>query len=142
MLRDLTSSSLDNQLLGVQQNFIASDSVFGAIAGSRTALREINQMAVQQMPDENTGVELEAIKLVLKDIGFEAPRAAFLAERSRIDQGTMLGHDWTHLESFAHMEAQGRLFQQLLAFLNGQYIVEQIYSIIGFDDLNSEGDME
>ncbi|MGU3399961.1 hypothetical protein ACLBWS_09495 [Brucellaceae bacterium D45D] len=137
-LRDLTSPSLDSELSSVQQRFIASDSVFGCIAGSRAALREINQMAAQRKPVENGLVELEAIKLVLTEIGFDAPRAAFLAERSRIDQGEMLGHNWTLLESFAQMEAQGRLFQQLLAFLNGQYIVEQIPIIIGFDDLNKE----
>ncbi|MEJ5023030.1 hypothetical protein WH297_25380 [Ochrobactrum vermis] len=137
-LRDLTSPSLDNELRRVQHRFIASDSVLGSIAGSRAALREINQMAAQRTPVENGLVELEAIKLVLTEIGFDAPRAAFLAERSRIDQGGMLGHNWTLLESFAHMEAQGRVFQQLLAFLNGQYIVEQIPTIIGFEDLNKE----
>ncbi|WP_343314994.1 hypothetical protein AAIB41_15890 [Brucella sp. BE17] len=136
VLRDLASSSLDDGLRSVQQQFIASESVFGSIAASRTALREINQIAALRMGGENAKVELDAIKLVLTDIGFDAPRAAFLADRSRIDHGAMLAHNWTALENFAHMEAHGRLFQQLLAFLNGQYIIEYSPALIGFDDLD------
>lgn len=135
-LRDLASCSFDKELGEVRRRFTASESVFGSIAASRTALREIDDMAAAGTTGENGGPVLDAVKLVLTHIGFDAPRAAFLANLSQIGHGSMLGANWTALESFTQMEAQGRLFQQLLAFLNGQYIVEKMPVIISFDDLD------
>lgn len=136
-LRDLVSCSFDKELGEVRRRFTASESVFGSIAASRTALREIDQMAVAGTAGEDGGPVLDAVKLVLTHIGFDTPRAAFLANLSQIGHGSMLGANWTALESFARMETQGRTFQRLLAFLNGQYIVEKMPVIISFDDLEA-----
>jgi hypothetical protein len=134
-LRDLAPPYWDAGLQKVHAQLLESDSVFGAIAGSRLALREIRAMATPTA-DAESAPTLQAVKLVLTRIGFDAPRAEFLANLSEIAQGSMLGAGWTALESFERMEAQGRAFQQLLAFLNGRYHVAQTPVVIGFEDVD------
>ncbi|WP_157895514.1 hypothetical protein, partial [Rhizobium sp. LCM 4573] len=126
--------SFDGKLRDVHERFLASRSVFASIAGSNAALKDIRQISLAATGKES-GPSLEMVRLTLTDIGFDVPRAAFLADLSQLSQSTlMLGANWTALESFTRMEAQGRAFQRLLAFLNGQYVVAATPDIVGFDD--------
>lgn len=120
----------------VRRLLLESGSVFGAIATSRTALREIREISGMALDgEENGGISLEAVKLVLEHIGFSAPQALFLADLSQARPRTILEAGWTALEDFAEMQAKGRVFQRILAFMNGQYVVEVPPLLIGFDDL-------
>ncbi|KKX26161.1 hypothetical protein [Rhizobium sp. LC145] len=133
-IRDLAAYSFDGKLRDVHDRFLASRSVFASIAGSNAALKDIRQISLAASGEE-PGPSLEMMRLTLTDVGFDAPRAAFLADLSQLSQNAlMLGANWTALESFTRMEAQGRAFQRLLAFLNGQYVVAATPDIVGFDD--------
>jgi hypothetical protein len=133
-IRDLAAWSFDGKLRDVHDRFLASPSVFASIAGSRAALKDIRQIS-RAASGEETGPMLEMTRLTLTDVGFDAPRAAFLADLSQLGPNAMmLGANWTALESFTGMEAQGRAFQRLRAFLNGQYILAETLETIGFDD--------
>lgn len=133
-IRDLAPPYLSADLCRMHKRFVTSEGVLGSIAASRTALREIRQMAAATGEAESKP-SLEAAKIVLTHIGFDAPRSAFLAGISQIGHGSMLGRGWTLLEDFVGMEARGRAFQSLLAFLNGQYHVAPNPIVIGFGDL-------
>jgi len=130
-VRDLAAFSFDPELRVIHSRFVSSSSVLSAIATSRAALRELRQAAPDGGPSTTT---LEATRLMLTHIGFDAPRAAFLADLSQIGGNMMMSGNWTALESFELMEAQGRTFQRLLAFLNGQYVVTAMPEIVSFDD--------
>lgn len=133
-VRDLAAYSFDSKLCDVHGRFLASRSVFASIAGSSAALKDIRQVSLAAS-DAETRPVLEMVRLTLMDVGFDAPRAAFLADLSQLGHNAMvLGANWTALESFTQMEAQGRAFQRLLAFLNGQYVVAVTPAIVRFDD--------
>lgn len=134
-VRDLAGFAFNAELREMHRRFVSSSSVLASIATSRAALREVRHDALAA---SSNGVTLEATRLMLAHIGFDAPRAAFLAELSQIGGNMMLGANWTALENFELMEVQGRTFQRLLAFLNGHYVVTTMPEVIHFDD----GDMQ
>ncbi|PRD41761.1 hypothetical protein C5748_20080 [Phyllobacterium phragmitis] len=133
-IRDLASLAFDAKLRDIHQRFLASQSVFSSIAASRTALRDIRHVSL--MTDhQGAGTEMEAIRLTLTHIGFDAPRAAFLADLSQFGSNALiLRANWTAIDGFARMEVQGRAFQRLLAFLNGQYVVPNVLELVDFDN--------
>jgi hypothetical protein len=131
-VRDLAAFTLDPKLDVVRTYFLNSASVFGSISGSRTALREVRQ-AVTTSGDGK--VTLDMVRLSLTEIGFSAPKSAFLADLCDLENNAlMLGSGWTALESFQAMEKQGRAFQRLLSFLNGQFVMAALPDVIDFDD--------
>lgn len=137
-VRDLAIYSSDRNFRDVQERFLANPSVFASIAGSRAALKDIRHLSLV-MNGAQEGPVLEAVRLTLTQIGFDVPRAAFLADLSKLGRDTMmLGANWTELEDFEFMEMQGGAFQRLLAFLNGQYVVAEIPETIGFDDADMQ----
>lgn len=137
-VRDLSAYTFDGKFREVHERFLASQSVFAAIAGSRAALKDIRHVSLATR-DADDGPVLQAVRLTLMRTGFDAPRAAFLADLSQLGQNAlMLGANWTELDDFEFVEVQGRAFQRLLAFLNGQYIVAEMPEIIGFDDLDMQ----
>ncbi|MEB2847445.1 hypothetical protein GAO09_24970 [Rhizobiales bacterium RZME27] len=131
---DLAVFTLDPKLDEVRSHFLNSSSVFASIAGSRTALRDIRQaVTTSTTGDEN--VTLDMVRLSLTDIGFSAPRAAFLADLCELENNAlMLGAGWTALENFQAMERQGQAFQRLLSFLNGQFVMAVAPDVINFGD--------
>ncbi|MGI2033547.1 hypothetical protein ACRQ1B_14235 [Rhizobium panacihumi] len=133
-LRDLSAETIDPRLGEVRSHLLASPSMFAAVAGSRTAMRDIRRTAAVDLggDDEPT---IEMVRLTLTGIGFDAPRAAFLAELSALnDNALMLGSGWTALENFEQMQTHGRAFQRLLGFLNGQFVMAATPDVIGFGD--------
>lgn len=137
-VRDLSAYTFDGKFREVHERFLASQSVFASIAGSRAALKDMRHASLAAR-DADDGPVLQAVRLTLTRTGFDAPRAAFLADLSQLGQNAlMLGANWTELDDFEFVEVQGRAFQHLLAFLNGQYIVAETPEIIGFDDLDMQ----
>ncbi len=137
-VRDLAVYTSDRNFRAVHERFLANPSVFAAIAGSRTALKDIRHLS-RLMTGEQGGPVLDAVRLTLTQIGFDAPRAAFLADLGQLGgQALMLGANWTELDDFEFMEMQGRSFQRLLAFLNGQYVLAETPETIGFGDADMQ----
>lgn len=137
-VRDLSAYTFDGKFREVHERFLASQSVFASIAGGRAALKDMRHASLAAR-DADDGPVLQAVRLTLTRTGFDAPRAAFLADLSQLGQNAlMLGANWTELDDFEFVEVQGRAFQRLLAFLNGQYIVAETPEIIGFDDLDMQ----
>jgi hypothetical protein len=136
-IRDLSGYSFSPELRTVHQGLLNSDSAFAAIASSRSALKEIRHTALATA-DGGNGVTIDAVLLMLTRIGFDAPRAEFLVSVSELGRSTMLGATWTALDSFPEMEASGRSFQRLLAFLNGQYVVAVEPEIVSFDSADMQ----
>ncbi len=137
-VRDLAVYTSDRNFREVHERFLANPSVFAAIAGSRTALKDIRHLSLVTNGGQG-GPVLEAVRLTLTQIGFDAPRAAFLADLGQLgSDALMLGANWTELDDFEFMEMQGRAFQRLLAFLNGQYVLAETPETIGFDDADMQ----
>ncbi|MDP9837216.1 hypothetical protein J2T09_001968 [Neorhizobium huautlense] len=133
-VRDLAAFALDPRLETVRGHFLNSPEIFGAISGSRMAIRDMRH-AMTVPSAGNRDETLDMVRLTLTDIGFSAPRAAFLAELCELENNAlMLGAGWTALESFQFMEQQGRAFQRLLSFLNGQFVMAAAPDVIGFGD--------
>lgn len=133
-VRDLAAFTLDPKLHEVRSHFLNSPEIFGAISGSRMALRDMRH-SITAPSDGNREQTLDMVRLTLSDIGFSAPRAAFLAELCELENNAlMLGAGWAALESFQRMEQQGRAFQRLLSFLNGQFVMAAAPDVIGFGD--------
>jgi hypothetical protein len=133
-IRDLSAYPCDAQVRDVHERFLNSQSVFASIAGSHAALTDILRVS-SAANGSGEGADQEAVRLTLVHIGFDAPRAAFLADLSQLGrEAMMLGATWTELTDFAHVELQGRAFQRLLTFLNGQYIIGCLPDVVHFDD--------
>ncbi|GGB05649.1 hypothetical protein GCM10011491_37160 [Brucella endophytica] len=133
VIRDLATLAFDSPLREVHTQFLGSQSIFSSISGSRLALRDIRYVS-RMTGHQNAGTELEAIRLTLTNIGFDAPHSAFLADLSQSESNAlMLRGNWTTVD-FARMELQGRAFQRLLTFLNGQYIVPNVLDLVAFDN--------
>lgn len=133
----LAASQAGDELCEARQMLVGDTTILAAIATSRTALLKVRQASLGTVTEEGDGLCLDAVKLQLEHIGFQAPRAQFLADLSgRIGHRSMLEAGWTALDDFSTMQAKGAVFQRLLALLNGQYLVVAQPVMISFDDLD------
>lgn len=133
-IRDLGAYPSDRLFRQVHEQFLASPGVFASIVGSPAALRDIQQLSLVNNGAPDLPV-LEAVRLTLTQIGFDAPRAAFLADISQLGSNSLLLEgNWTELDDFEFIETQGAVFQRLLVFLNGQFVIAQNWQTIGFED--------